>query len=119
MSGAVHGHDVGVAEFREGLAGLRALLACSDDDPTAQNRPRWPHNVEGTLLLVTDYELRAGNPERARATIDRIRAQPSYATWPYQSDLDLRVSQLESGSPPAASSEWLPGHSCQVCHRGP
>lgn len=116
--------------FLEALASLRKTTECAEDDPSVQNLTRWPHNQEGFLLLLADFEWRAKDPSRARQVLASIERRSSYAAWPYRmeaADLSARIA----ADPTAARAEriasgevadpvsWMGDHSCQVCHRGP
>lgn len=121
------GSPRGSERFVRGLAALRGSDAtCADGDPTCENRPRWPHNVEGFLLLAADYELKAGEREAARAIFDKIRTVPSYAAWPYRGEVEDRLAHFDLYAELFADDD--PGDdpptlaigtrdSCQVCHR--
>jgi hypothetical protein len=70
-------------EFQRGLAAMRTAIGCgvTGEDPSCGNRPRWPHNREGFLTFFADYELKAGNTDRARELLLRTRQGPDYPRW--------------------------------------
>jgi hypothetical protein len=112
--------------FDEGLLALRALEDddCSEDDPSCQNRPRWPHNQEGYLTFFADYELKKGEPERARALLDEVRALPTFAAWPYGEEVvdrldnrDLYVALYADDDPGNDPPPIIATHGCSACHR--
>ncbi|MGF1509758.1 MAG: hypothetical protein ACFB9M_09700 [Myxococcota bacterium] len=108
--------------FREGLRAVRrtAALAASlhSSDPSVQNRPRWPHNREGFLLLAADYERRAGELARALRMLERIEQVPDVDTWPFRSEIDARRDAWNGAAqPPRPTKGWMHPHGCVVCHR--
>ena len=117
----------GSLRFERGLEALRAPSeTCGKDDPTCQNAPRWPHNVEGFVSFAADYELKAGNVERARDLLVELRALPSYASWPYRAEtedrwanLDLYADLFANDDPGDDPTHLVLGSrsSCQACHR--
>ena len=78
-----------------------------------ENHPRWPHNVEGYLLLLSDYQSRAGQDDASRATLERIQRVPAYDRWPYALEVESRLEETDREAP----AVWMDGQSCQVCHR--
>lgn len=122
------GEERGSALFEQGLLALRSLQEaeedCSVDDPSCQNQPRWPHNVEGFLTFFADYELKAGEPERARALLDEVRSFPTFADWPYGEEItdrldnaDLFVALYADDDPGNDPPPILATHGCSGCHR--
>jgi hypothetical protein len=108
----------GSPEFREGLNAMRSALECDPSRAAAQNAPRWPHNVEGFLVALSDYERKAGNPELARAMLTTAQASDSYDSWPFKSDAESRLSSLDTPRSPAPPYLFSPAsaHSCIACH---
>ena len=114
-------------QFTSGLQALRNSNAtCPDDDPTCSNGPRWPHNTEGFLTFLVDYELKAGNRAAARRVLEQVQSNPSYATWPYRAEIEDRLANLAlyadlyANTDPTDDPSALvinTRHSCQVCHR--
>ncbi len=121
------GSPRGSEQFSRGLRALRSSnTACPDDDPTCDNRPRWPHNLEGYLTFAADYELKAGNRDAARRLLREVQATPDYPSWPYRGEVEDRRANLAlyadlyantdpTDDPPALVINSR--HSCQVCHR--
>lgn len=114
------------AVFARGLAALRRPDAgCAENDPSCQNRPRWPHNVEAFLTFAADYELKAGERENASAILERVRTLPSYDAWPFRSEAEDRLEHLAlyarlyaNGDPTDDPPPLVAGgHTCQACHR--
>ncbi|HEX7183932.1 MAG TPA: hypothetical protein VF756_19030 [Thermoanaerobaculia bacterium] len=117
-------------EFQRGLAALRATEGgCAGaEDPSCENRPRWPHNLEAFTTFFADYELKAGNADRARALLVRAQQNPDYPRWRFQSEVEDRLKNLESyaalyanadpgDDPPHLMANG--GFMCQSCHSGP
>lgn len=111
-------------EFRRGLEALQAASGCDDTNPSCSNRPRWPHNREGFLLFAADYELKAGNAAEAKQFLERVKADPDYATFAYPEEVEERLANLDAtvalyanadpgDDPPPITT----GTMCQVCHR--
>ncbi|MCH9648213.1 MAG: hypothetical protein K0U98_08240 [Deltaproteobacteria bacterium] len=114
--------------FARGLGALRRAIttACPDDDSTCQNHLRWPHNLEGFLTFLADYELKAGNPAAAQRTFEMVKSIPDYASWPYRAEAEERRANLafyadlyanDDPTDDPAALVMTSGHSCQVCHR--
>jgi hypothetical protein len=115
-------------EFQRGLAALRAADACGGDDPTCENRPRWPHNREAFTTFFADYELKAGHVDRARELLIRTRQDPDYPRWRFKNEVEDRLKNLETYAALYANAD--PGDDpphlmagggfvCQSCHSGP
>lgn len=112
--------------FDQGLLALRSLDEledCTVDDPSCQNRPRWPHNLEGFLTFFADYELKKGEPERARALLDEVRNQPTFADWPYAEEAvdrldnaDLYVALYADDDPGNDPPPIIASYGCSACH---
>lgn len=116
----------GSAMFERGLAALRRVEAmdCEGEDPTCGNGPRWPHAVEGYLSFFADYELKAGEPERARHLLDEMRSRPSYESWPYRELAEARLASFDEHAERLADTDPDndPGtvvlqRGCAACHR--
>ncbi|MEM7051078.1 MAG: hypothetical protein AAF604_15520 [Acidobacteriota bacterium] len=118
--------------FQRGLEALRLAGQRADldgDDPSAQNRPHWPHNVEGFLTFWADYELKAGHQERSHELLLTTRATESFERWPYREEVEDRLANLElygrlyanddpADDPPGLFGNGSQDISCQACHRG-
>ena len=81
--------------FKNGLKVLRATDQCDQSDASCRNMPRWPHNQEGFVLMLVDYELRAGNRAEALARINEIRRVSSYSTWKFKSEVEDRLANID------------------------
>jgi hypothetical protein len=117
----------GSPEFQVGRAALHQVLAmdCAKDDPSCQNAPRWPHNVEGFLAFFADYELRAGNRELARGLLDMTQQQPTYAEWPYRGYVETRLAEFDDHAARFADDDpendpktVVVAEGCAGCHLG-
>jgi hypothetical protein len=121
-------------EFQQGLAALRATLGTCPEagsataDPTCANTPRWPHNREGYMTFIADYELKAGNVDKARELLMQVRQDPDYPRWPFKAQAEDRWNNLEryaalygNQDPKDDPPHLMSGAgraSCQACHRG-
>jgi hypothetical protein len=114
-----HRAPVGSPRFTVGLEAIRATLASDGDDPSVQNRPRWPHNREGFLLFAADYERRAGRTERALELLDRIESEPGAAGWRFLDEVAERRARWrrDPSHGDVGPSIWDGPTSCVVCHR--
>jgi hypothetical protein len=117
-------------EFQRGLAAMRTAIGCgvTGEDPSCGNRPRWPHNREGFLTFFADYELKAGNTDRARELLLRTRQGPDYPRWRFKNEVEDRLKNLDAyaafyanadrgDDPPHLMASG--GFMCQTCHSGP
>jgi tetratricopeptide (TPR) repeat protein len=121
------GADRGSAEFKEGLEAMRKAAECAGDDPSIQNRERWPHNLEGFALALAQYELKAGNRQRAESMLMFAQERPGYADWPQRGLVEeqfLRtreaIAAYASPDPPDNPPTVLSAGnavSCRVCHQ--
>jgi hypothetical protein len=120
--------------FRQGLTALRTTLdTCPNTpataDPTCGNTPRWPHNREAFLTFSADYELKAGNVDRARELLLRVGKGPDAARWSLLSAVDDRLKNLDRyaalyanqdpGDDPPHLMSGASHVACQSCHQGP
>ncbi len=119
-------------EFRQGLEALHAAAgSCTSNptDPTCQNTPRWPHNREAYMTFSADYELKAGNVDRARELLLDVRQDPDASRWPFLQEAEDRWKNLElyaslyaNQDPGDDPPHLMSGHNriaCQSCHLGP
>lgn len=117
-------------EFQRGLAALRATAGgCAEaEDPSCENRPRWPHNREAFTTFFADYELKAGHADRARDLLIRTQQDPDYPRWRFKNEVEDRLKNLEpyaalyanadpGDDPPHLMANG--GSMCQSCHSGP
>ncbi len=117
-------------EFQGGLTALRASIegCAGGEDPSCENRPRWPHNREAFLTFFADYELKAGNAGRARELLIRTQQDPDYPRWRFKGEVEDRLKHLDSyaalyaNADPGDDPPHLMvngGFMCQSCHSGP
>jgi hypothetical protein len=110
-------------DFQRGLRALRAAIGCTDD-PSCRNETRWPHNMEGFETFIADYELKAGEPARAKELLEKVKAMPAYATFLYPEEVEDRLANLTQyaalyanadrrDDPPSIMAD---GRSCRSCH---
>lgn len=117
-------------EFQRGLAALRASTGgcAGGEDPSCENRPRWPHNREAFITFFADYELKAGNLDRARALLIRTQQDSDYPRWRFKNEVEDRLKNLDAyaalyaNADPGDDPPHLMvngGFMCQSCHSGP
>lgn len=116
------------AEFKEGLAAMRRAAECRGDNPTVQDRARWPHNLEGFGLAMAQFELKAGNRQRAEVMLMAVQERESYAAWPHKRLAEDQLAGLKEALDRYANADpaddppmvLAPGSgvSCRVCHQG-
>lgn len=110
--------------FRKALDAMNAAFACGETRG-GQDHPRWPHNVAGFLVALSDYRLKAGDVAGAEAALVIAEARPSSATWPHRGLLEERLEGLKARSAKYANGD--PGDDppfafrrgaamCSVCH---
>lgn len=117
----------GTPSFERGLRALDevAAMECGDGDPSCQNHPRWPHNVEGYLTFNADYQLKAGDPEAAADLLAEVRGLPSYSAWPFRDEVEDRLRNLDlyadlyaNGDAGDDPPSLIGSHGCRSCHLG-
>ena len=119
--------EAGSERFEQGLRAMRDAAGCvNSDDLTCGNTARWPHNVEGFLVFLADFELKAGQPERARAVLDTVVGHPDFETWPHRQhaldrlahldDLAARYANDDEDDDPQGLFAASNGIACQACH---
>jgi len=98
---------------------------CEAGDPSCANHPRWPHNQEGYLTFWADYELKAGEREKAAEVLALVRSVPEYADWPYREEVEDRLVNLELYAELYANDDpgddppmIIQSHGCLSCHGG-
>jgi len=113
--------------FALGHRALRtaAESGCEDGDPSCENLPRWPHNQEGYLTFWADYELKAGEREKATEVLAMVQTVPEYETWPYKAEVEDRVANLDlylelyaNDDPGDDPPVIIESHGCSSCHEG-
>lgn len=107
---------------------LEAAAACKPDDPSVRNMERWPHNVEGFLVGLSDVALKRGDRERALAALVAAEAWPGADAWPHRDQVRIRRHDFDdragryadddpSNDPPFIFERGGPV-SCISCHQG-
>lgn len=113
--------------FRTGLDALRAVAqtGCEPDDPSCKNLPPWPHNIEGYLTFMADYELKAGHGDRADLLLAQVRALPTFGDWPFADEVtdrlenrDLYLALYADDDPGNDPPSIIGSHGCSSCHFG-
>jgi hypothetical protein len=103
--------------FQRALAAVRQTITNQDaTDATLQNRPHWPHNRQGYLLMAADLEWRAGQAENAQQLLSRIMAEPGFAEWPYRDEVKRRQAAWRNGQE-IQGDDVFERQGCSVCHR--
>lgn len=112
--------------FQRGLEVLQNTKGCADYDPSCQNKPHWPHNEEGFLLFLADYQLKKGSVAKAQETLQLIQKVPEYHSWKFAPEVDARLQHLEEYAARYANNDPDDDPStlarsqvmCQMCHLG-
>jgi hypothetical protein len=112
----------GSERFQQGLAAINAADGCDKTNPSCQNQPRWAHNMESFETFRADYELKAGNTQKARAILASVKTIPGYSEWPYKAAveerLDERAALFANADPKDDPALLVVGKgSCGSCHR--
>ncbi len=116
------------AELAQAQRLLEAAAACNTDDPAVRNLERWPHNVEGFLVGLSDVALKRGDRDRALAALITAEAWPGAEAWPHRNEVqerrrnfDARAARFADGDasndPPFIFERGGPV-SCVSCHQG-
>ncbi|MEM8997221.1 MAG: hypothetical protein AAGF23_20730 [Acidobacteriota bacterium] len=114
--------------FAFALEAMRSTVGCADsEDLSCANHPRWPHNIEAFLVFAADFELKAGDVDRAKELLETARRFPDFATWPYGDEVARRLATLNERAARYANADGdddppslftgANQHSCQMCHR--
>ena len=100
--------------------------ACAErpGDPACTDHPRAAHNREGAPIFMGDALAKAGRRDEAAATYQAAMAEPGYASWGYQSMLQLRLATLDARiaayATPATTDDppvaWAITEQCAMCH---
>jgi hypothetical protein len=77
-------------ELAQAQRSLEAAAACTTDDSSVRNMERWPHNVEGFLVGLSDVALKRGDRNRALAALVTVEAWPGAESWPHRREADQR-----------------------------
>lgn len=115
-------------ELAEAQRYLELAAACEPDDPSVRNLPRWPHNVEGFLVGLSDVALKRGDRARALAALVAAESWPGGEDWPHRIEVDVRrrdfetraalFSDADPANDPAFIFERGGPVSCISCHQG-
>ena len=107
---------------------LEAAAACNVQDPSVRNMSRWPHNVEGFLVGLSDVALKRGDRARALASLVTAESWPGSESWPHLSQVQQRRREFEeraarfadddASNDPAFIFERGGPVSCSSCHQG-
>ena len=114
------------AELAEAQKLLEAAAACNADDPSVRNMSRWPHNVEGFLVGLSDVALKRGDRARAMACLVAAESWPGAEKWPHLSEVEhrrrdfaeraARFADADPGNDPRFIFERGGPVSCIACH---
>lgn len=115
----------GSERFQQGLAAINAADGCDKTNPSCQNQPRWAHNMESFETFRADYELKAGNTQKARAILASVKTIPGYSEWPYKAAVEERLANLDERAALFANADpkddpallVVGKGSCGSCHR--
>ena len=72
-----------------------AAAACNAEDPSVRNMSRWPHNVQGFLVGLSDVALKRGDRARALASLVTAESWPGSESWPHLSQVQQRRREFE------------------------
>ena len=107
---------------------LEAAAACNAEDPSVRNMSRWPHNVQGFLVGLSDVALKRGDRARALASLVTAESWPGSESWPHLSQVQQRRREFEeraarfadddASNDPAFIFERGGPVSCSSCHQG-
>lgn len=107
---------------------LEAAAACSPDDPSVRNLSRWPHNVEGFLVGLSDLALKRGDHDRALAALVTAESWPGAERWPHLTEVQnrrrdfadraARFADDDPSNDPRFIFERGGPVSCISCHQG-
>lgn len=83
-------------EFRQAHAAMEAAFQCAANDPSIQDRPRWPHNAHAFLTALADFRLKAGDVRGAEAALVIAEARPGFDTWKNRHIVADRLTSLNA-----------------------
>lgn len=107
---------------------LEQAAACNTDDPSVRNMERWPYNVQGFLVGMSDVALKRGDRNRAMAALVAAESWPGTDTWPHRAQVETRRREFDDraarfadedpANDPAFIFERGGPVSCVSCHQG-
>jgi hypothetical protein len=114
--------------YKQDASGSFEYLAGPQDyqHHVCNNEGMVPHVFEGVFLTYGDYALKAGfAPDKVRAIYSSAKNSPTYATWPYASELEKRLDQVDARAALYADQDPLndpplwtaTGQVCVGCHQ--
>ncbi|HEX4910976.1 MAG TPA: hypothetical protein VFV64_09455 [Permianibacter sp.] len=114
-------------DFQRGLKAMRATESCGEHNPSCQNLPRWPHNVEAYAVFMADFEAKAGDEAAARKWLALAEQYATATGWAYlpaiterQQHLPERMARYantDRQDDPAGLFDEYQQETCQLCHR--
>ena len=114
--------------FQRGLQAMRAAESCGEHNPSCQNLPRWPHNIEAYAVFMADFEAKAGDEAAARKWLALAEQYAATTSWAYLPAIIERQQQLpermaryanaDRQDDPTSLFDEYQQETCQLCHRG-
>lgn len=99
---------------------MESAFRCGEGDPSGLDGPRWPNNVLGFLVALSDVRLKAGDESGAEAALLIAEARPGFQDWKFRAGVNERFERLtaiRSGAPHTDIPFALSGlASCLACH---
>lgn len=84
------------AELGEAQRYLELAAACNAKDLSVRNMERWPHNVEGFLVALSDVALKRGDRARAMSALISAEAWPGSEAWPHRAQVEARRREFDA-----------------------
>lgn len=107
---------------------LEQAAACNADDPSVRNMERWPYNVQGFLVGMSDVALKRGDRSRALGSLIAAESWPGTESWPHRGEVEIRRRDFDAraelfadedpANDPAFIFERGGPVSCISCHQG-
>lgn len=103
---------------------LEHAAACNAEDPSVRNMDRWPYNVQGFLVGMSDVALKRGDRSRALGSLIAAESWPGTESWPHRGKVEIRRrdfdarAELFADEDPAFIFERGGPVSCVSCHQG-
>jgi len=114
-------------EFTRALDAVRVTreLCSKSADPSCNNSPHVPHNLQGGAIYLGDIYARAQDRTAALATYELAKSRPGWDTWDFKDVLDERIRTLDARMAAAASPTTFDDHpgafeaanQCMLCHQ--